>query len=80
MENSLVSARIPVNLADRLTVLAKLMHRSKSYLAGRAIEDFVDLQEWHVAAINEGIAAVERGDIVTHEQALAVLKSWGKRA
>lgn len=33
MENTLVSARIPVNVANRLDDLAKSMHRSKSYLA-----------------------------------------------
>ena len=80
MENTLVSARIPVNVANRLDDLAKSMHRSKSYLAAQAIEEFVDLQEWYVAAIQEGIDAVERGDVVSHEQALAVLKNWGKRA
>ena len=80
MENTLVSARIPVNVANRLEGLAKSLHRSKSYLAAQAIEEFVDLQEWHVEAIKEGIAAVERGDVVTHDHALAVLKSWGKRA
>lgn len=80
MSSTLVSARVPDNLAKRLDDLAKTMHRSKSFLAAQAIEEFVDLQEYHVQAIKEGIAAVERGDVVSHEQAVAVLKSWGKRA
>jgi predicted transcriptional regulator len=80
MESTLVSARVPGELAKRLELLAQEMHRSKSFLAAQAIEDFVDLQEWHVKAINEGIAAVERGEVVSHEQAMSVLKSWGKRA
>ncbi|MCL7489251.1 MAG: CopG family ribbon-helix-helix protein [Desulfobulbaceae bacterium] len=79
MSSTLVSARVPDNLAKRLDDLAKTMHRSKSFLAAQAIEEFVDLQEYHVQAIKEGIAAVERGDVVSHEQAVAVLKSWGKR-
>lgn len=80
MENTLVSARVPAALANRLDKLAKTMHRSKSYLAAQAIEEFVDLQEWHVNAIKEGIAAVERGEVVSHDQAVALLKTWGKRA
>ena len=80
MDNTLVSARVTDVLAKRLENLAQEMHRSKSYLAAQAIEEFVDLQEWHVKAIKEGIEAVGRGDVVSHEQAVAVLKSWGKRA
>lgn len=79
MTSTLVSARVPDDLAKRLEKLAQNMHRSKSFLAAQAIEEFVDLQEWHVQAIKEGIAAVERGEVVSHEQAVAVLKSWGKR-
>jgi len=80
MESTLVSARIPGELAKRLEVLAREMHRSKSFLAAQAIEEFVDLQEWHVNAIKDGIAAVERGEVVSHEQAISVLKSCGRRA
>ena len=80
MESTLVSTRVPSELAKRLEDLAREMHRSKSYLAAQAIEEFVGLQEWHVQAIKDGIAAVERGDVVSHEQAISVLKSWGKRA
>mgnify|MGYP000698604316 CR=1 FL=1 len=80
MESTLVSARVPDELAKRLEILAREMHRSKSFLAAQAIEEFVDLQEWHVNAIKDGIAAVERGDVVSHEQAISVLKSWGRRA
>lgn len=80
MSSTLVSARVPEELARRLEGLAQTMHRSKSYLAAQAIEEFVDLQEYHVQAIKEGIAAVERGEVVSHEQAVAVLKSWSKSA
>lgn len=76
MENTLVSARIPGALASRLDKLAKTMHRSNPYLAAQAIEEFVDLQEWHINAIKEGIAAVERGEVVSPDQAVALLKTW----
>ena len=80
MANMLVSARVSENLVKRLENLSKTLHRSKSYLAAQAIEEFVDLQEWHVNAINEGIEAVKRGEVVSHDQAIEVIKSWSKRA
>ena len=80
MESTLISARVSDSLAKRLQNLALEMHRSKSYLAAQAIEEFVELQEYHVKAIKEGIEAVERGETVSHDQAVAVLKNWGRRA
>jgi predicted transcriptional regulator len=38
------------------------------------------LEEWQLQAIGEGIAAVERGDVVDHETAITVLRRWGTRA
>jgi predicted transcriptional regulator len=49
-------------------------------LASQAIEDFLTVQEWHIRAINEGIAAADEGDVVSHEEAFAELKRWGKNA
>ena len=71
---------IPEDLARRLESLAKTTRQSESSLASQAIEDFLTVQEWHIRAIEEGIAAADRGDIAGHEEALAELKRWGKDA
>ena len=68
------------DLAKRLETLAKTIHKSKSSLATEAIEEFLTVQEWHIQAIKEGIAAADKGDIVNHEEAFAELKKWGKSA
>ena len=67
-------------LAQRLETLAKTTHTSKSSLATQALEEFLTVQEWHIQAIKEGISAADRGDIVSHKEALAELKKWGKSA
>ena len=68
------------DLARRLESLAKLAHQSKSSLASLAIDDFLTVQEWQIRAINEGIAAADKRDVVSHEDALDELKRWGTRA
>jgi predicted transcriptional regulator len=68
------------DLSKRLERLAKTTKQSKVSLASQAIEDFLTVQEWHIQAIKEGIAAADAGDIVSHEEAVAKLKKWGKRA
>lgn len=68
------------NLAQRLETLAKTTHTSKSSLATQALEEFLTVQEWHIQAIKEGISAADKGNVVSHEKALAELKKWGKSA
>lgn len=79
-ETILVSTRVSEEVAKRLAALSKSTHRSKSYLAALAIEEFLNVQEWHVEAIKEGIAAAEKGEIKGHDKAVAILTSWGKNA
>lgn len=70
---------ISENLSKRLERLAKTTKQSKSSLASQAIEDFLTVQEWHIHAIKEGIEAADRGDVVSHKEAIAELKKWGRR-
>jgi RHH-type rel operon transcriptional repressor/antitoxin RelB len=79
-ETILVSARVSSEVANRLASLSKSTHRSKSFLASQAIEEFLNVQEWHVEAIKEGIAAAKKGDVKSHEEAIAILNTWGKNA
>ncbi|MBI5419086.1 MAG: ribbon-helix-helix protein, CopG family [Deltaproteobacteria bacterium] len=76
---SLLSVRLPEDLAKRLENLAKSTDRSKSYLAACAVEEYLAVQEWQVTAIHEGIAAAEKGQVVGHDEALKELKRWGRR-
>ncbi len=79
-ETILISARVSSEVANRLASLSKSTHRSKSFLASQAIEEFLNVQEWHVEAIKEGIAAAKKGDVKSHEEAIAILNTWGKNA
>ncbi|MGA9854537.1 MAG: CopG family ribbon-helix-helix protein [Gammaproteobacteria bacterium] len=78
-ESTLISVRVPKEVAKRLAKLATVTERSKSYIAGQAIEEFLTLQEWQVKAIKEGIAEAEAGKLLPHEEAVKQLKRWGRR-
>lgn len=77
-KQTLVSVRLSEPVAERLENLAQATNRSKSFLAAQAIEEFLALQEWQVAAIKEGIDAADLGELVSHDEALAELSRWGK--
>ena len=50
-ETTLISVRVPKDVAKRLAKLAQATDRSKSCVAGQAIAEVLTLQEWQVKAI-----------------------------
>lgn len=71
---TLLSVRVPDEVAERLAALAEATERSKSYMAAQAIEEFLALQEWQVKAIRKGISEAETGKHVGHKEARKVLR------
>ena len=61
---SLITVRMPASVAKRLKKLADSMDRSKSYVAVEAIEQYLDYQEWKIEAIQEGLDAIDRGEVM----------------
>jgi predicted transcriptional regulator len=41
------------------------------------VQDFVAMQEWQLAAIDEGLRAADAGRVVAHEDVVAWVQSWG---
>ena len=65
----------------QLDELASQLDRSRNYLVNQAIKEFLDLQSWQIAKIEEGIAAADRGDVVPHDQVFAELRrKYGSEA
>jgi hypothetical protein len=45
----------------------------------QAVEDFVAVQEWHLAAIEEGIRDADADRTVPHDDVAAWVRSWTNR-
>jgi RHH-type rel operon transcriptional repressor/antitoxin RelB len=70
-DSTTLTVRLAPQVKRRLESVALRVRRSKSFLAAEAIEEFLAVQEWQIAAIKEGIAAADRGDLVPHEDVQA---------
>lgn len=62
--SALISVRVPKTIAKRLENLAKTVERSKSYLAAEAIEEYLDIHEWQVQAIQAGLQEINQEAVV----------------
>jgi predicted transcriptional regulator len=72
-----VSVRLDPDLNDRVTAIATALDRPKSWVIEQAVQDFVAVQEWQLAAIDEGVKAADAGRVVAHEDVVAWVRSWG---
>ncbi|MHB8528937.1 MAG: CopG family ribbon-helix-helix protein [Caulobacteraceae bacterium] len=73
-----VSVRLEAELNDKLAAIARALDRPKSWAIVQAVEEYVAIQQWQFAAIEEGLAAAERGDVVPHEEVTRWVDSWGR--
>lgn len=73
-----VSVRLDVALNDQVTAIAAALDRPRSWVIEQAVRDFVAIQEWQVAAIDDGIRAADAGRVVAHEDVVAWVRSWGQ--
>ena len=73
-----VSVRLDAALNEQVTAIATALDRPKSWVIEQAIEDFVAVQAWHLAAIDEGLRDADAGRVVAHDDVAAWVRSWGK--
>ena len=76
MQQKTVTFRAPGNKIKALDALAALQQRDRSFVLNEAVDQYLSLNEYHVALIKEGIRQADAGELVPHEEVgrrLAVL-------
>ena len=71
-----VTIQIKPEVAMRLKKLSTSIHCPTESLAAEAIEEYLDLHEWQVQAIQEGLNAAERSEVIDFSE---VKKYWEKK-
>lgn len=72
-----LNVEIDEELDDRLSSVATTLARPRAWVVEQAIKEFIDLQAWQLAAIDEGVKDAEAGRLIPHDQVVAWLDSWG---
>ncbi len=75
-----MTIRLGPELEERLNRLAQSTHRSKAILAAEAIRDFLELSEWQMQEIKNGIKEADEGDFATEQAVRKTLTRWGANA
>lgn len=71
--------RLDDEMLAKLDALAADTDRSRSWIAAKAIESYVELNAWQIAKIKEGIAQADRGEFATEEEIKSVFDKYRTR-
>jgi hypothetical protein len=70
------TVRVLEDTAEKLDELAIKMDRSRSFLAAKAIEEFVAREAWQLAEIEAGLAEANRGEFASEAEVERVLGKY----
>lgn len=76
MQTTTITLRVPVTVKDQLDKLAEATHRSKSFLAGEAIRQYLELEAWQIGEIQRALQEADTGDFATEEEFDAVVRKY----
>jgi predicted transcriptional regulator len=74
MDTATLTLRIPVEVRDQLDRLADATHRTKSFLAGEAIRQYLDLEAWQIGEIQQAITEADAGDFASDEEVDSIVR------
>ncbi len=77
MKTVALTVRIPSKVKDRLEVLSKATDRTQADLASPAIQDFIEMQDWQIHAIVQGVKAAERDEFASEDKVHRAFSKWG---
>jgi len=76
MTSATMTVRLDNQLKAGLDKLAKVTHRSKSFLAAEAIRSYLEIQKWQIKEIKAAIHEADSGQLTDHD---TIVKRWEKK-
>jgi len=76
MDTTTLTLRVPATVKDQLDKLADATHRSKSYLAGEAIRQYLELEVWQIGEIQQALKEADANDFASDEEVNAIVRKY----
>lgn len=74
------TVQVEDEVLDRVDGLARTLNRSRSWVINEALDRFLDYEEWFIQEVQNGLEEAERGELASHEEAVARFRKWGAHA
>ncbi len=79
MKDVTISARIPKELSEQLSTLARALRRNRSWVIEEALRGYITSETQFLEAVDEGLRAAEDGDVVDHDTVTAIMTERRQR-
>ena len=76
MDTTTITLRVPAAMKDQLDKLADATHRSKSYLAGEAIRQYLELETWQIGEIQQALKEADANDFASDDEVEAIVRKY----
>ncbi|MFJ3372353.1 CopG family ribbon-helix-helix protein [Pseudomonas sp. NPDC086251] len=70
-----LTAHVPMELADKVDQMAARMERSRGWIMKQALADWIDLEEERSRLTREAMADVDAGRVIDHQSVQAWAES-----
>jgi predicted transcriptional regulator len=74
--NRNMQVNIPINLQAKLVRIAEKQGCAPESLVQEAIERLVEYDEWFIRQVEKGLAQVERGELLEHEEVVSRIENF----
>jgi len=71
--------RAPEEKVAALDAIAAMQQRDRSFVINEAVDQYLSLQEYHLALIDEGIRAADAGQFIDHGEVVKMAATWSKK-
>jgi predicted transcriptional regulator len=72
--------RLDDEMLAKLDALAADTDRSRSWIAAKAIESYVELNAWQISRIKDGVAQADRGEFATEAEVRTTFDKYRAKA
>jgi predicted transcriptional regulator len=75
-DNVSITFRTAQQKREALDRIAKNMDRDRSYILNEAIDYYLELHDWQLRQLEQGLAAADAGDFLTEAEIQAAIAKW----
>ena len=80
VNHSVLTLRLDGDFKSRLEKLAQSTRRSESFLAAKAIREYISANEWQITEIKKAVKEADRGDFASAHEVRRVLSQRTKHS
>lgn len=72
-----VTATLDNDSMERLSKMAEATQRSLAWLVAEAVRNYLQEEEWQIAAIEDGVRAADNGQFASPDEVKEAFARWG---